>query len=219
MLQCIRPAPRGRQGADCHTMGIFAQVADRNCPASCCKGQIVPPRFVLEFAQPDHGIESKTFQPPLLPSDPFGPGRLRHAQIGKQWAFVEIGSGGERIAATLPDQSLEPSHIAGNAPPGRQRHLLLVAVKHVLAQHSAQPEQGLAQVLPCLGIEMRAPQQGCQLLARLRLGGGAGQVGEQAGELLAGRSTGPSRPVSSKRPAGKPILRRRSVVHSLAPCG
>ena len=168
------------------TMRVFAQVVDRNCPASGCKRQIVHPRFALELAQPDHGIESKTFQPPLLPSDPFGPGRLRHGQIGKEWAFVEIGNGGEQIAATLRIRASSRATSQSMAPGARDTSSSSL-VKHVLAQRSAQPEQGLAEVLPCLRIEMRAPKQGCQLLSRLRLGGGAGQVREQAGELLAGQ--------------------------------
>ena len=63
-----------------------------------------------------------------------------------------------------------------------------------MAQCPAQPEQGLTQVLLGLGLEMRAPEQGCQLLPRLRLGRGAGQIGQQAASFLLGSSTGPSRP-------------------------
>ena len=37
---------------------------------------------------------------------------------------------------------------------------------------------------------MRAPQQGDQLFARLRLGRGAGEIGQQAGKLLVGQVDG-----------------------------
>jgi hypothetical protein len=53
-----------------------------------------------------------------------------------------------------------------------------------VTQHPAQPEQRLAQVLLGLGLEMRAPEQSCQPFARLRHGRSAGQVCQQARELL-----------------------------------
>ena len=63
-----------------------------------------------------------------------------------------------------------------------------------LAQGLAQAVKGLPQVCPSLGVEMGAPEQGCQPFSRLRHGSSAGQVCQQAGELLAGQVDGSVRP-------------------------
>ena len=185
VLERVRPAPGSSQCPHHHSVGILAQAVDRDRLVAGRESQVVHPSLELEeLAQPDHGIESETFQPQLLAWQPIGPRFLRHPYVGEEATFVEIGRSREQLPAAVPDQRLEPDRIAIDGA-DFQRHLFAVADHHVLSQSPAQPEQGLAQVLPRLGLEMRAPEESCKLLARLWEGRRQGKVGEHAGEFFA----------------------------------
>src|SRR5262245_55398064 len=65
---------------------------------------------------------------------------------------------------------------------------------------------------------MRAPQQGCQLLARLRLGSQAGQVGQQPGQLLIGQVDRAVRPRQLEAAEqGQLVFRDWPVLHGSTP--
>ena len=175
------------------------------------------PDCKLLLAELHHGIERQPFQPLPLAAEPFGPGFLGDVHIGEKTVLVEVDRP-RRAKSRLPSRISASNRAASQSiDAGRKRDFLAIADQDILAQHPAQPEQGLAQVLPGLGLEMRAPEQRCQLLARLRLGRGAGQVCQQAGELLAGQVDGPVRPgqleAAQQR---KPEFRERYVVHRCA---
>jgi hypothetical protein len=116
----------------------------------------------------------------------------------------ERTSKGSRVACGRLDQFADPGviRIAINHTE-RERDVLAVTDEEILAQRLAQTEKGLAQVLPGLGIEMRAPQQGCQFLAWLRSGSSAGEVRQRAGQLscLVVRRVRPARTARSGREA------------------
>jgi hypothetical protein len=147
-------------------MGILAQVAERDCLAGGCQCSIGACRLQLEVAQPDQGVEGEAFQALPLAVEPIDPSLLRDTDVVEEAALVEPDSLGERGAIAFADQRLELDHIAVDCTSSKA-NLVAVTDKSILAQHLPQPEQGLAQVLPRLGLEMRAPQQGCELLPRL----------------------------------------------------
>ena len=84
-------------------------------------------------------------------------------------AFVGSERHLRRPHRQFADQGLESADIALDDR-RIERYDLAVALQGVLAEQLAQPEEGLAQVLLGLRVEMRAPQQRGPLLARLRRG-------------------------------------------------
>jgi hypothetical protein len=100
-------------------------------------------------------------------------------------SLVEIECLGEGSLTSFPDQRQEPDHIAINHP-RREQDFVAITDEQILTQCLAQTEKRLAQILPGLGVEMRAPEQRCQLLTWLRCGSSADEVRQQAGQLLVG---------------------------------
>jgi hypothetical protein len=147
----------------------------------------------LLLAEVDHGIESQAFHPPALDIEPFRPGLLWDRDFGEQGTSVETDCAIQCVPAPVAEQSLELHYIAREHA-RLKGNRFATANDRILAQDAPQPCKGLAQVLPCLGFEMRAPQQGHQLVGAVRLRGRAGQKGEQGSQLLAGQIQGPIRP-------------------------
>ena len=184
VLERFGLASRGGQRLYDQPMGVLAHVVEREarwpafraCSArpaasSCSPSRTRAPR--ASSSSLSRSPVSHSFQ--ALFAD---------GNVVDQPAPVEIGCRTQRIAAALTDQGLEPADIASD---GRriERYDLAVALESVLAEHLAQPGEGLAQVLLGLRVEVGAPQQGRQPLTRLRLGRRAGQIGQQARKLLA----------------------------------
>jgi hypothetical protein len=189
VLERFGLASRGSQRLYDQPMRIFTQRIHRDCPIGGLERGLRVARLQRLLGVPDHGIERQAFQPPSLRAEPIRPGFLCDIHVCQQWIAVEVGGGGERRAASVAAQRLESRHVAIDRT-GREPDIVAVAHEGMVAQCPAQPEQGLAQVLLGLGVEMRAPEQGRELLARLRLGCGAGQVCQQRRKLLVGQLDG-----------------------------
>ena len=195
VLERVGPAPARSQRAHDQTVRVLAQTADGYGPVGGAECLLVVASLKLLLAQLDHGIERQALpdagagqrairsRPP--PGSRFRPvdgpcrGRPRH-------------SGRPRLPS--PTSASNSRHVARDHV-GPERNRFAMADERIFAQHAAKPGEGLAQVLPSLGVEVRAPQQGHQLVAAVRLRGRAGQKRKQGGQLLAGQiDDGPIRP-------------------------
>src|SRR5262245_29971577 len=165
-------------------MGILAQVVEHDGALTGlqCMFRAASGQFLL--AKPRQGTKGELQEPLALTAQPFVPALFADGNVVQQVASVEIDCRAQCIRAALADQSLESADIALH---GRrvQGYDLAVALEGVLAEHTAQSVEGLAQVLLGLGLEVGAPQQGRQPLTRLRLRHRTGQIGQQACDLLA----------------------------------
>jgi len=193
VLERFGLASHGGQRLHDHPMRVLTQgiqrdgaMGDLERGLRACRVQRLP-------GVPDHGVERQAFQPPSLCTEPIRPGLLCDIHVGQQRPLVEVSGRGERSTASFAAQRLEPGHIAIDHT-GCEPHFVAIAHEGIVAQCPAQPEQCLAQVLLGLGLEMRAPKQGRQLLSRLWHGGSAGQICQQAGKLLVGQLDGSFRP-------------------------
>ena len=214
MFECVSSAPAGSQHAHDKPVRVLAQTADLNCPAGSPERLLVTARMKLLLREPNHGIERQALQPLPLDAQPFGPGLFRDSDVGQQTVPVEADRRMQGIAGTLSEQRLELRHVAHEcARP--QRHCLPIGDQGAFAQDPAKPREGLAQVLPCLSLKMRAPKQGHELVAAVRLRGRAGQEGQQAGQLLAGQIDEPLRPAQFEAAEERKLKGgRRRAVHT-----
>ncbi len=184
MLESLGLASRSGQRPYHQPVGVLAHVVERDGALAGLQRLFGTASGQILFAEPHHGAKGKIQQSLAFTSQPFVPALLAYANVVDQPTPVEIGCRAQRIPATVTDQGLELADVASD---GRriERYDLTIALQSVLAEHFAQPEQSLAQVLPGLRVEAGAPQQGRQLLTRLRPGRVAGQIGQQACKLLA----------------------------------
>jgi hypothetical protein len=110
----------------------------------------------LLLAKLHHGIERQPFQALALGLDPFRPRLLWDGNLGQQSAPVEADRAVQGIPAAVGEQGLEARHVAREYA-RLEGNRFAAADERILAQNPAQPRQGLPQVLPRLGVEMRAP--------------------------------------------------------------
>ena len=80
----------------------------------------------------------------------------------------------QSIPAAIGKQRFESRHV-GRDHARLERDRFATADEGFLTQYSPKPSESLAQVLPRLGLEMRAPQQGHELVAAVGLRSRAGQ--------------------------------------------
>src|ERR1700731_1435870 len=165
-------------------MGVLTHVVERDGTLSGPQSAFGAAGGQLLFTEVHYGAKGELQYSLALTREPFVPALFGDNHVVDQPVPVEIGCRTQRIATALTDQDLEAADIALDDR-RIERYDLAVALQSVLAEYLAQPEERLAQVLFGLRVEMRAPQQSRQLLTWLRPGRRAGQIGQQARQLLA----------------------------------
>ncbi len=195
----LGPASRSGQRLHDHAMGVFAHVVERDGALGRLESGIGTVRRQFLRAEPHQGAERQVFQPLALAREPLGPAFFADGNVVHEPAAIEIGCSRQGLARVLANQLLEPADIASDCGIA-EHHDLAIALQRVLPDNLAQPEQRLPQVLLGLGIEMRSPQQGRKLFALLRPGRRAGEIGQQAGQLLVGQIDRPVRPCKLDAP-------------------
>ena len=185
-------ASRGGERLYDQPMRVLTHVVERNGAPAGLQSVFGTTGGEFQFAEAHHGAKGEFEQPPAFTSQPFAKALFADRDVVDQPAAVEIDCRTQRLTAALTDQCLEPADIASDDC-GIERHHLAVTLERILAEHFAQPEQGLTQVLLGLRVEVGAPQQARQPLTRLRLGRRTGQIGQQARELFARQADNPIR--------------------------
>src|SRR5688500_12849066 len=137
-------------------MRILAQMAYGDGPLGGFAGLPMVAEPKIPLAQFNHCIERLAFQTLTLGFLPFGPGLLRDRHVAQKAAPVEADRFLQAIPAAIAEQRLEPRQVRrDNARPERDR--FAATDECIVAQNAAQPRQRLTQVLPRLGVEVRAP--------------------------------------------------------------
>ena len=219
VLQRIRAPAAGRQGRDDEPVRVLAQVVDRKRTLRRLERARPTACVELRGRQRQGGVERQRIEPALLRPRPDRPLLFGQRDIGEERSGIELQRVIERPAPR--DQPLERRNVAIDEA-GANPDAIVAAHDRVLAQDAAQPHQRLAQALLRLGLGIGAPQQRHHLVARLRLGAGAGQIGEQARATCASSArsvptgrragTGPNR---RRRNLGSVMISGRAVMSSI----
>src|SRR6478735_2715814 len=137
-------------------MRVLAQIAKSYRPVGGIERVLVVISLELLLAELYHGIKCQPFQALAPGADPLGPGLLRDREVGEQRTLVEVDGFTQGLAAAVGEQRLKSHHVARDPSPA-QGNPFAIADERIVAQHTPQPREGLAQVLPRLSVEMGAP--------------------------------------------------------------
>ena len=176
VLQRIRAPAAGRERRDDEPMRVLAQIVDRKRTLRRRERARPAAGVELRGRQRHGGVERQRIEPALLRPRPGRPLLLGERDIGEERSGIELQRVLERPAGR--DQPLERRDVAIDEA-GPNPDAIAAAHDRILSEHAAQPHQRLAQALLRLGLGT-SPQQRHHRVARLRLGAGADQIGEQA---------------------------------------
>src|SRR5262245_11325280 len=186
MPERIGPTPACDQRSHHKPMRILPNVTYAYRPLGSSERSFTMADLKLLLAQLDHGIQCQALEPLPLDVQPSTPALFRDRDVGQQTVPVEADRRIESIPTAVAEQRLEPRHVRRDCARSK-RYCFAIGDQRPLAEDTAQSREGLAQILSRLGLEMRAPQQGHELVAALWFRGRTGQKGQYAGQLLAGQ--------------------------------